>query len=739
MGAGSRSVYRGGELARVLDPASVAIVGATPKPTAAGARALGQLEKLKFGGRIDLVNARYEAIADRPCYPSVSALPEAPDSVIITVPRAGVEEVVLDAAAAGARSAIIFAAGYSEVGQAERRREQDRLSAIARETGIRILGPNCLGAVNYWSGAALTYTNVPLPEGGIEAARAHDRPIGLVSQSGGLGFAAAQAIQRGVVFSHLLTSGNSCDVDVADLVAFLAEDPHCGAIACVFEAMPNPERLLEAAAIAMDAGKPIVINKLGTGEQGAAAAMTHSGMLAGSHDVYVELFRSAGMTLVDNFEELIETATYFAKARREVPAGTVVLASSGGASVMAADKAEIHDVPLPQPSEKTRAEIQRQLPDFGTARNPCDVTGGVANDLDTFFACVDLLLAEPCYGQLVTAHPYSVHTANRVRRFGELGEKHGKLICHVWITEYLAGPGLIEAESSAGSAVFRSMNRCFATIGLYQQWEARRARWLSEPRGAASHLEPAEAAGRAAALIEAAPAAALTEREAKAVLAEYGVPVIGEALVRNAEEAAAAAARFGGKVALKVESPDILHKTEAGVIRLGVSGEEAVRAAYREIMVAAAKLDPAPRINGVLVQAMAPAGVEIIVGGRIDPLFGPMVIVGSGGILVELLNDKVLALAPVGREQALEMIARLKGAALLDGFRGGAAADRGALADAICRISELVADQAARLAEIDINPLICSADSIVAVDALIVKAAAAQPAEEPAPEMVVAY
>jgi acyl-CoA synthetase (NDP forming) len=732
-----RSVYRHRDLLRVLDPGSVAVVGATPNATAAGARAVGQLERLGFSGRLDLVNARYDRIGERDCFPSVSALPEAPDSVIVTVPRVAVEGVILDAAKAGAGSAIIFAAGYSEVGREDRRREQERLSAISRETGMRIIGPNCLGAVNYVSGAALTYTNVPLPEAGLAGVRAHDRAIGLVSQSGGLGFAAAQSVQRGVVFSHLLTSGNSCDIDVADLIAFLAEDPHCKAIACVFEAMPNPERLIEAAGIALEAGKPIVINKLGTGEAGAQAALTHSGMLAGAHDVYAGMFERAGMVLVDNFEELIETAAYFAKAKPGCAEGTVMLASSGGASVMAADKAEIHGVSLPQPAEETREAIQLKLPDFGTARNPCDVTGGVANDLETFFACVDLLLAEPHYGRLVTAHPYSVHTANRVKSFAELGRRHDKLICNVWITEYLAGPGLAEAEGDAGCAVFRSMDRCFATIAAHRDWEARRAALLEARGRTAVRLSDPDAAARGAARIAAADGTALTEREAKAVLADYGVPVVGEALTRSVEEAIAAAERFGGRVAIKVESPDILHKTEAGVIRLSVEGDDAVRTAYAEVMAAAGRVSPAPRINGVLVQAMAPQGVELIVGARMDPLFGPLVIVGSGGVLVELLKDRVLAPAPVTRDEALAMLAGLKGAALLDGFRGSGPVDRAKVADAICRISELVADQAGTIAELDINPLICADGTVVAVDALIVRAAGVSDkgAEAPAKDM----
>lgn len=715
----ARNVYSHQALDRILNPASVAVVGASPNPKSAGARAVGQLELLGFDGRIDLVNAKYDLLDGGQCYPSVSALPAPPDMVIVTVPQAAVENVVLDAAAAGAGGAIIFAAGYADTGREDRRHQQERLGDIARESGMRIIGPNCLGAVNFAAGAGLTYTNTPVlldADGAILRPARH--AIGLVSQSGGLGFAAAQSVLRGVSLSHILTSGNSCDVDVADYIAYLAHEPSCTAIACVFEAMPHPDRLFEAAEQALAAGKPIVIHKLGTGEEGAAAAMTHSGMLAGSHDGYLAAFDRAGMTVVDSFESLIETASYFAKADAKATPGIVVLASSGGASVMAADKAEIYEVPLPQPDAAIRDALQTQLPDFGTARNPCDVTGGVANDLEAFFGCVDLLLGDPQYGSMVTAHPYSVHTANRVRSFGEMAEKHGKLIHNVWITEYLAGPGLVEAERDPKLTVFRSMDKCFAAIGAWNSWNQRRADRLAEPP--ARRLSNPAASQAAGKLICGAPAAVLTEREAKAVLAEYGVDTVQERLVQSVEEAVAAASAVGFPVVLKIESPDILHKTEAGVIALDLRDADAVGEAAARIL-AAARAAPGARVNGILVQPMLPAGVEVIVGTRIDPQFGPLLILGLGGVFVELLRDTVVAPVPIGPAQAERMIAKLRGAAVLDGFRGGPAVDRKALAEIVCRISELLADQADRMAGLDVNPLICAGDRIVAVDALLLR------------------
>ena len=718
MNSRKRGVYRHQDLDPILNPRRVAIVGISPSARGAGARALGQLKLLGFKGAIDLVNAKYPEIEGMPCHPSIVSLKQAPDSVIITVPQAAVEGVLLDAASAGARSAIVFAAGYADTGREDGRAQQDRLNAIALETGIKIIGPNCLGAVNYATGAALTYTNTPLLRIDDAIVRPHVRAVGLVSQSGGLGFAAAQAVQRGLSLSHILTSGNSCDVDVADYIAYLAEEPSCASIACVFEAVPDAGRLIEAAEIALKAGKPLIVHKLGTGEEGAAAAMTHSGMLAGSHDAFVAGLERVGVTVVDQFENLIETAAYFAKADPAGIEGVIVLTSSGGASVMAADKAELHAISLPQPAEDLRAALQEKLPDFGTARNPCDVTGGLANDHEGYFACVDLLLADPAYGTLVTAHPYSVHTANRVRAFGELAAKYDKRVCNVWITEYLAGPGLIDAERDPKLMVFHSMDRCFASMAALRDWTRLRARRLAEP--APARLVSREAADRVTAMLRAAGDAVLTEKQAKAVLAEYGVPVVSDRLVQTAEQAADAADALGYPVVVKIDSPDIAHKTEAGVVAIGLTDRAAVLDAAARVLRNAAANEPDARVEGLLAQPMIPAGVEVMIGAKRDPLFGQVLITGLGGIFVELLKDYALSTVPVSPEGAAELLDKLKGGALLDGFRGGPSVDRAALAEVIARVSELLADQGALLEGVDINPIICNGSRIVAVDALLV-------------------
>jgi len=708
----SRPVYRHSDLHRALSPRSIAIVGASTRTGSFGERALHNLAR--FEGEIYLVNAKYERIGERVCYPSVSALPTVPDCVVITVPREAVTAVVAECAALGVGGAIIFASGYTETGKPERTREQEALSAIARASGLRIFGPNCIGWVNYLCGALVSF--LPYPR--LDEPRAQS--IGLVSQSGALAQSLAQAIEHGTSFSHVFTSGNSCDVDAADLVAYLAEDPACKVVACVFEGLADPRRLLDAAALCWAADKPLLIHKLATGEQGAAAALSHTGSLAGSDAAYRAAFERAGAIVVDHFEALIETAAFFAKAPAPSARGVAVVATSGGAAIMAADKAEIHGVSLPQPAPAVRAVLETHIPDFGSARNPCDVTAQVINDLQSLTACGEALMTDPAYGVVVMPQPFAYDVATpRSELFAELARRHGKIACNVWLSEWLEGPGARVCETNPHIALFRSMDRCFAAIAAWH-WRADQ-RALRERRQAAPALAHASAQQAANALLDASAARTLTEREAKAVLAAYGVPVVGERLAHSADEAVLAARALGLPVVLKVESPDLPHKTEAGVIRLRLENEAAVRSAYAEIMANAGAARPAPRIHGVLVQPMVAAGVEIMVGARNDPLFGPLLVVGLGGIFVELLKDTVSALAPVTAEEAGAMLNRLKGAAILRGFRGSEAVDCERLAEVICRLSEFVARHRDRVAELDVNPLICSGGRIAAVDALIVK------------------
>ncbi|MDE2453129.1 MAG: acetate--CoA ligase family protein [Burkholderiales bacterium] len=709
----SRPLYRPDELARTFAPRSIAVVGVSTNPNSFGSITYANVAGPgRFGGPVYMVNAKYDRIGDRPCWPSIAALPEAPDCVFVAVPREAVEGVVLECAQRRVGGVVLFASGYAETGLAERTASQQRLLDIARAAGMRLIGPNCVGFMNYGLGLVGTFGSASFK--GAPRAGA----IGLVSQSGAVGAALAQAQEHGVSLSHMLTSGNACDVDVADQVAYLAADPGCRAIACLFEGLADPQRFLQAAEACRAAGKPLVVHKLGTSERGAQAAVSHTGSIAGSQAAYNAAFERAGVIPVDEVEALLDTTSFFAKAPPPKARGVAVAAVSGGACIMLADKAEEAGVELPPPRPETMAVLDRLIPEYGSAGNPCDMTAQVLSTPQHLSECFEALLADPQYGALVVPHTFAYAPATaRIGIMGRAAERYDKIACAVWLTQHLEGPGAVETEQNPRVALFRSMRHCMAALA---QWH-RRADERALRRAPAARLSDRQACERAAALIERSPNATLTEREAKQVLAAYGVPVVLDRLVQSAEEAVAAAEAGGMPVVLKVESPDIAHKTEAGVVRLNLRSADEVRGAYAEVMRNAHAVTPAPRISGVLVQPMVAQGTEIMVGARIDPQFGPLILVGLGGVFVELLQDTAVRLAPVDTREARKMLAGLKAQRALQGFRGTEPVDLDRLAEVVARVSEFAADQGERIAELDINPLICAGSRIVAVDALIAK------------------
>jgi len=709
----TRPVYRHAELDRVLNPRHVCIVGASPKTGSFGDRVLTNLAG--FGGNIYLVNSKYDLIGDRRCYPSMASLPENPDCVAVVAPRDAVEDIVRQAAQLRVGGVILYASGYAETQLPERIDLQCRLESIGLDSGLKILGPNCLGIANYVRRARISFSDYPAPR---------DLPgksIGIASQSGALSQSLAQAIECGVSISHAFSAGNQADVDVADLVAYLADEPSCHAIACVFEGMAHPQRLLEAAQIAWRRGKVLLIHKTATGALGAEAAISHTGSLAGSDSAYRAAFERGGAVVVEEFEGLMEAAQFFAKAPHPKARGVAVLAASGGAAIMAADKAEAFGISLPQPGPAVRHILEANIPDFGSARNPCDVTGQVVNNPLSMPACSDALLSDAAYGALVVPQTLAFEMyKSRLESLGIQSAHHGKITCSVLISNWLQGPGTQEAERNTHVALFRSMDRCFRTLAAWHhradltQRGARDVQRVSDPG----------AARQAARLIADAPNDRLTERESKSVLELYGIPSVRELAADSLDTLLCAATEFGFPLALKVESPDISHKSEAGGVALNLRSPDELCAAYERVLANARRFSPGAKISGVLLQPMVPAGVEVVAGARIDPLLGPLVVAGFGGVLVELLRDSSVELAPINAGEAMRMLLRLKGCALFGGFRGAPAVDLARLADILVRVSEFAADQRSLIAELDINPIICSGSTMMAVDALIVRVSA---------------
>ena len=499
----------------------------------------------------------------------------------------------------------------------------------------------------------------------------------------------------------------------------IRDSPNCEVIACIAEGLRDGERLLEAGERALKADKPIVMYKIATAESAATAAMSHTGTLAGANAAYESAYRRVGIIKVDNIEDVYETAAFLAKAGKPKAKGVAAMGASGGACVITLDKAEAYGVPMPKPQPETQAALERVVPEFGAPGNPCDFTAQAGTDGSLYRACASALLADPNYAALVVMTPSVSErlTPPAVSLYSELAAQAGKPVCLSWMSEWRDGPGAAQCESDPRVAYFRSTDACYRTFAGWLAREAfvtgvpPRARQVSGNSGAAKVRALLSAAGPK-----------LSEREAKEVLAAYGVPVAADHVVQSAVDAAAAAATIGFPVVLKVESGDIAHKTEAGVVRLNIASAEDVRGAYAEILAAAAALKPRPRIAGVLVQPMIDKGHEIIVGAKLDPTFGPMVVVGMGGVLVEVLRDSVSELAPVGAAQAKAMLSRLRGFRVLQGYRGDAGVDLDALADVVVKVSELAGDFGDQIEEIDVNPLVCTQGKIIAVDALIVRA-----------------
>lgn len=690
-----RPIYTRAQLDRLIAPNSIAIVGASPRAGSFGLRTLENLANFK--GAVWPVNGKYPTIGAHQCFPSLAALPGKPDLVALVVPREGVEAALAEAAAAGAGGVVVYASGYGEMARDEGAAAQQRLSDIARAARMPMLGPNCMGLVNHELGVGVSF----IPEYSKMPRRVG--PIAFVSQSGALGYCLAQAAERGLGYRYFFSVGNSCDVDVADLIGAMAEDPGVRAIACLFEGVPDARRLLEAGERARTAGKPVIVYKLGISEDGAAAARSHTGSMAGSAEAFRALFERAGFVTVDEYEALVEYAKFFAAAGKPAstpPArGVAVVSGSGGAGVIAADMAARHGVPMPQPADTTIGVLRSVVPEFGAARNPCDPTGQVLSVPESYNKCCQALLDDPQYGVLLCAMSVASRETGPKRStdIAALARSQPKPIAIAWVSEWLQGPGSEAYEADDRVGFFRSMDRCYAAIAAWQRWHDNKSNEEVRLSNRMSFSFSPEKK-------------ILGEREAKAILAKYGIGSAPERQAKNADEAVKAAAVIGYPVVLKADG-DIEHKTEAGAVKLDLRDEAALRAACAAMT--AAK-------NGFLVQAMVTGGVELVVGIKRDPQCGPVLLVGLGGVLVEILRDTVLALAPVGKLEARRMLERLKGYKLLQGYRGAPAANLDAVCDAIARISEFSADHADQIEEIDVNPLLARPDGAVALDALIV-------------------
>lgn len=676
---------------RLLAPRSVAFVGVSARG-GAGNKMLNSLLRSGFAGQVWPVNANAGEIAGVRCVPSLSALPAVPDCVVIAIPAEAVIGVVEEAAAMGVPAALIVSEGFADAGTEEGRRRQEKLVAIARSSGMAIAGPNCMGIAALEHRFAATMADIPqkITAGGIS----------LVSQSGGLLNAVAElAANRGIGMNYLISIGNQAVLDLADYIDFLADDPKTDVIACIMEGAKNGRRF-RAAVERASRRKPLVILKLGQSEAGQAATLAHTGTLAGKHEAYEAIFRANGVASVLSLDELVETAALLSTA--PLPPGNRVclLTVSGGATSLIGDLGERAGVSFGPISAETSRRVGEALKVSRPFGNPLDTVGMPRLRQDGAI--------EGVVGALLDNADIDVIGLVLGMRL-DGAENHDMLIGRMAeIAKTAAKPLLVLSFiSNSLTAHWRDFTKTHG-LPLVEDLELglRAIRHLTDYAEFRRSM-PATAMARLpthTVLDKANRRAVLSEAESKLILANAGLPVTREYLAATAAEAKSLAERIGGPVALKVQSRDIPHKSDVGGVHLGATAADAEVMSAR-ILKNARTACPEASIDGVLVQEMVDEGAEFILGMTYDEQFGPLVVVGGGGVMVEVFKDASVGLAPLTRQQATDMVARLKVSVQLDGFRGGPALDREALIDCVVAFSNFAAATDGQFSAIDLNPV----------------------------------
>ena len=694
---------------KMLNPRSIAVVGATERMQYGG-RFLRSV--MQAGDRVNIypVNPRYDELLGLPCYPSVSDLPESPDAVGIIVPYHRVIPVLRESAEKGAGSAIVISAGFSERGVEERRQLQLELGSVARDTGVRISGPNCLGLANIkddiWACSSSSLSGMQLKSGNI----------GLVCQSGASAFGPflSRAIGRGIGYSYIVSTGNEADLEAADFVRYLLDDDDTKVIALFIEGFKDARKFMEVARLAAERGKPIVAVKIGRSDLGARAARSHTAALTGSDEAYDAAFSQYGVTRVHDWDKLLEVAQLLADSPPVRQRGIALVSHSGGVCSLTADNLGDAGLELPELSEPARNGINEILEGFGWAANPADITGHASRE--TVEPIMEHMITEPGVGALLVA---SSAGEDQARHIINVRNRHDKLVAFLYTGNELGASGGLGLLKDARVPVFHSPQNLASAVRQlhdYYNWRESRA---EAGFAALSEMSPEQRAALTG--LRSSERSALTEHEAKWVLDKWGIPTTEERRASSADEAVDAASEIGYPVVLKIESPDILHKTEIDALAAGLADERAVREAYDQIMNNVAAHAPDADVKGVLVQEMVSDGVEVIVGATYDSQLGPVLLYGLGGIFTEALRDVSLRLCPVSRLDAREMIAEVAGSRLLHGFRGSPKADVETLTDTLVSVSHLAAHLEGAITELDINPLAVLPEGrgVIALDALI--------------------
>ena len=690
----------------LLQPRSIAIVGASQDSTKIGGRPVQFLRQYGYPGAVYPINPRATEVQGFIAYAAIADTPDVPDLAIIAVSAEAAPDAVEACAARGVRSIVIFSSGFSEMGVAGQVL-QDRIRATAQRTGVRVLGPNCLGAVSIADRSIATFSIV------LENSMPKAGAVGIISQSGNIGsFTMLLAGERGFGISRFMTTGNECDVDVADGIAFMARDPATQVILCCLETCRSPQRLQQALEAARQARKPVIVLKIGETEAGQAAAASHTGALAGSEAVFDAMFHRAGAWRVRSVEQLVDLGqAAVALGPDRLPRGrrVTLMTASGGFGVLLADAATAAGLQLPTPSEETQRRIVEVVP-YASPRNPVDATAQMSSRPEVLEKILTALLDDENSDAVVLLVSSAMYLPRLRSVFMAALTSVRQLYPNRTLALCMHGPMDAANELAAlGYPVTDGLGACCTML----------AGLVGLAEGLARQPEPAITLPPAVPLP---PDALRTEFGAKQALSAAGVPVLPERMAMDPASAAMAASELGFPVVLKIVSADLPHKTEVGGVALRLADASAVETAATAMLARVKQAAPHARIDGLLVAPMASGGTELILGTTMDPVFGPVVMAGLGGIFAEILRDVAVRPAPVTPTEAMEMLRSLKAFPVLNGARGAQPADLSAAAAAIAALSVFAAQHVDTVSEVDINPLLVrpAGKGAVALDALII-------------------
>lgn len=695
-------------LSHMFCPTSVAVIGASTRPNSVGATVMRNLLAGGFEGPIMPVNPKYEAVRGVLAYPNVAALPRTPDLAVICTPPTTVPGLVSELGQLGTKAAVVLTAGLEAVSEPTGKTIQECMLQAARLNMLRILGPNCVGLIIPAVGLNASFAHTMVPPG----------QIAFVSQSGALATAVLDwARTKEIGFSHFVSLGNSADIDFGDVLDFLGSEPGTRSILLYMESIKHARKFMSAARAAAR-NKPVIALKAGRFAEGAKAAASHTGALAGSDDVYDAAIRRAGMLRVYAIEDLFDAVETLARAKPVRGDRLVILTNGGGAGVMATDEAIARGARIATLSERTLQQLDAVLPATWSKGNPVDIIGDAP--AQRYLDALRVLADDPEADAILFIHAPSAIVASDTIAEALVPSIHksSKPLFACW----LGGDAVAQARRTFAKAGIPTYDTPEDAVKAFLQivdYRRNQSALMQTPPSVPEDFTPEAATARktiARALAEG--RELLTEPEAKAVLAAYGIPTVETRVAETPDECARLAVEIGFPVAVKILSPDITHKSDLGGVALDLESAGQVEAAAAAMLVRIGRLKPDARLKGFTVQAMArrPDGHELIVGVSEDPIFGPVLLFGQGGTAVEVIGDRAVALPPLNMALARELVSRTRIAKLLAGYRHRPAADLDAIHRTLLQVSQLISD-IPEVAELDINPLLADETGVLALDA----------------------